>query len=384
MMKIAVIGCGIAGSSVAIFLADLGCEVTVFEQAKECAPVGAGFILQPSGQEVLKRLGILEQIEGVSERLDYIYAVKENRKNLVKLSYNQLDGSLYGLGVSRGRLFSLLLGECLARNVDIKEGSKVLSVQSLPQGVSLVFDSSKSDEFDLVIVADGAWSRIRQQIFPRQYFKPYKHGAIWAVGDSADISNHLFQVVDGTKRLVGVLPIGEGRASFFWGIENSEKDFIFGDGFEGWRKDAERFCPEARSIIEGIASPEQLTFGTYALARIPRSYHKNIVFIGDAAHPTSPHLGQGLNMALVDSWVLAQSLSSSLDLGEALENYYKERASAVKFYSWISQMLSPFFQSNSKILGIGRDVVLPLMPSLPYVGKEMVKTMSGLKKGWFS
>ena len=70
-MEIAVSGCGIAGSAVAHMLAGQGHEVTIFEQARQCRAVGAGIMLQPSGQKILDRLGILDSVTSQSACLLY-------------------------------------------------------------------------------------------------------------------------------------------------------------------------------------------------------------------------------------------------------------------------------------------------------------------------
>ena len=61
-MRIAIAGAGITGTTVGFLLAEQGHEVTIFEQAKVCQPVGAGIMLQNSGQQVLDRLGLLADL----------------------------------------------------------------------------------------------------------------------------------------------------------------------------------------------------------------------------------------------------------------------------------------------------------------------------------
>jgi hypothetical protein len=60
------------------------------------------------------------------------------------------------------------------------------------------------------------------------------------------------------------------------------------------------------------------------------------------------------------------------------------RAGKHAFYSGITQLLSPFFQSDGTVRAWGRDLALPLLPHLPWVGRQMVLTVAGLKKGWLT
>ena len=108
-----------------------------------------------------------------------------------------------------------------------------------------------------------------------------------------------------------------------------------------------------------------------------------VVFVGDAAHATSPHLGQGLNLALEDALSLTDQMAANEDHRRAFRAYEAERKSMTRFYSKLTGALTPYFQTSNRLLQFGRDIALPLMPHLPYVGNQMVYTMAGLKTGWF-
>ena len=69
-LRVGVCGFGVAGGAISILLARAGHEVTLLERAPQVGPVGAGFMLQPSGQRVLKELGLLERIVGQSARIE--------------------------------------------------------------------------------------------------------------------------------------------------------------------------------------------------------------------------------------------------------------------------------------------------------------------------
>ena len=94
-MRIAVSGCGITGTAVAYFLAASGHEVVVFEQSRICGPVGAGLLLQPSGQAVLQEMGLLSDLEAKSQRLEGMQAIRRVGTNLwksqVRLQYQCME-----------------------------------------------------------------------------------------------------------------------------------------------------------------------------------------------------------------------------------------------------------------------------------------------------
>ncbi len=99
--------------------------------------------------------------------------------------------------------------------------------------------------------------------------------------------------------------------------------------------------------------------------------------IGDAAHATSPHLGQGVNLALIDSWVLAVMLDAEPTISDALARYSKIRRRQISYYSFVTGLLTPFFQSDGFLRGFGRDLALPHLSRIPPVRRLMLTTLRG-------
>ena len=125
---IAIAGCGIAGATAAHLLAEDGHRVVLFEQAPKCGPVGAGILLQPSGQAVLSQLGLLEEVAGRSAIIRELHAVTARGKQLVRLPYSEIDPATFGLGVQRGVLFEALFRRCQASGVEIREGHRIAAL----------------------------------------------------------------------------------------------------------------------------------------------------------------------------------------------------------------------------------------------------------------
>jgi 2-polyprenyl-6-methoxyphenol hydroxylase-like FAD-dependent oxidoreductase len=192
----------------------------------------------------------------------------------------------------------------------------------------------------------------------------------------------LYQVTRGARRLVGLLPIGEGRVAFFWGLRCDELSPVKARGFETFRKEVVALCPMAQPLIDEIGGFERLSFAGYLHALPRRVQRGRVVLAGDAAHAMSPHLGQGVNLALLDAECLARQLDQR-PLAEALGAYAAERRAHSRYLGLMSQMLSPFFQSESRVLGWGRDLALPLMCSVPWLRRQMELSVAGLKCGFF-
>ena len=90
-MQFAVVGCGIAGTTAAFLLAEAGHAVTLFEQAPKCGPVGAGFPLQPAGQQILRQLGMLEIATRNAARIDFLHARHRNGRGQKGLATIRFD-----------------------------------------------------------------------------------------------------------------------------------------------------------------------------------------------------------------------------------------------------------------------------------------------------
>ena len=106
--RIAVVGYGTAGQALAVLLQRDGHQVEVFEQAAAPGPVGAGFLLQPSGLQVLWQMGLLDQILAHGAPVRRLFGDVGDGRAVMEMRYEDLDRRLFGLGVQRGALFLLL------------------------------------------------------------------------------------------------------------------------------------------------------------------------------------------------------------------------------------------------------------------------------------
>jgi 2-polyprenyl-6-methoxyphenol hydroxylase-like FAD-dependent oxidoreductase len=384
-MKIAVVGCGIAGTTVAWQLASLGHELTLFEQARHCGPIGAGILLQPSGQAVLSRLGLLDAVIARSAKIDCLHAQHQSGRTLVHLPYQKVSSELFGLGVTRSHLFELLYRHCLDVGVEVREDNRVTQYTDTNERVELSDSAGKVlGCFDLLIAADGSRSRLREHSGMTRSVQEYPDAALWMMGPYSGPQDRLLQIVGRNGRLAGLLPVGDGRCSFFWGLKKTEEPLVRSAGIDAWKRQVAEFYEPAAEAIADLDSLDALNYATYRNTTMKRVTKGRVAFIGDAAHATSPHLGQGLNLALEDAVTLADQFTDHDDHATAFAAYEKARRSTTRFYSALTGTLTPFFQTSSRFLQFGRDLSLPVMPHLPYVGKQMVFTMAGLKTGWLT
>ena len=106
-------------------------------------------------------------------------------------------------------------------------------------------------------------------------------------------------------------------------------------------------------------------------------FGERLVFIGDSAHSTSPQLGQGANMALLDVMALTEALEKHKELPEAFAAYARARRLHVKLYQALSRVFTPFYQSDSAVLPLMRDYLVAMMSRLPPAQKFLANIVAG-------
>jgi 2-polyprenyl-6-methoxyphenol hydroxylase-like FAD-dependent oxidoreductase len=383
-LDVGICGFGVAGGALAVFLARAGHRVTILERAPQLGPVGAGFLLHPSGQKVLEKLGLLDAVVSKSARIARLEAFTRSGHRLTDLRYDRGRPGLCAYGVQRDVLFKALFEAANAAGVGMALSADICELQETAESVRLRDVSERAfGPFDLVVGADGARSQVRAWLNegsnPR---REYTHGALWGTGPLGEPSESLYQATRGARQLLGLLPIGEGRVAFFWGIRRDRVEVLKARGYEAFREEVALLSPRAVPVVNAIGSFENLAFAGY-LHDLPHRVHSSCLgLIGDAAHAMSPHLGQGANLALLDAECLARHLAQA-PVAFALEAYAKERRGHARYLSFLSRVLSPFFQSQSRVLGWARDLALPLMSTDPWFRRQMELTVAGLKQGFF-
>lgn len=336
MGAIGVIGCGTAGAAAALFLARAGHLVHVFERVPAPGPVGAGIIVQPSGQAVLARLGLLERVAARAAVLDRLWLRTPSGRTLVDLHYARVDPSWFGLGTHRGVLFEALYEAArIEPGVTITTGAAIQQIRR--EGEKLWLDDH--GPFDLVVVSDGAGSAIRTGA-ARDAVYPW--GALWFVAEDPDraFTRELYQIARGAKRLYGVLPTGLGPrgdtpiVSLFWSLAARNVEDWRAGSLAAWKDEVLACDARIAPVLDQIVSTDQLTFARYRDVRMKRWDDRGVIYLGDAAHATSPQLGQGANLALVDAMVLADALRDGAD-------YSRIRRRHLRTYQWMTRALTP-------------------------------------------
>ena len=389
-LDIGVVGAGFAGATAALFLADRGHRVTLYEEAERPEPVGAGILMQPIGLSVLADLGLLEPALERGSRIAALVCKTPSGRSVLNLAYRDLESDWYGVGMHRGALFQLLHAQLGPRGVRLMTGASVRASRLVLRGIRpILADGGEPAEHQLLVVADGARSALRRAI-PEARATPYPWGALWFVGSDARgaFAGSLQQVAGGTTTLLGFLPCGLGPrrvgevplVSLFWSVP--VRDFGQPFNLAQWKARVLELEPRAEELLGQIQDSRQLLPASYFDVSLPRFDAPRMVFIGDAAHATSPQLGQGTNLALEDARVLAACVSGSRDLQTGLARFTRARLAHVRFYQRASWSLTPFFQSDFGAFSGLRDLGMGSLCSFGPSRRLMLETLAGVRSGF--
>jgi 2-polyprenyl-6-methoxyphenol hydroxylase-like FAD-dependent oxidoreductase len=384
------VGYGTAGQAAAIFLHAQGHALHVFEQAPAPGPVGAGFLLQPTGLGVLAELGLHEQVLERGQRIERLHGCNLRGRSVMDMRYTDHAPGCFGLGLTRGSLFEVLR-EAYPQADGIFTGTRVDQVAA--DGRNLIDSEGHSHgPFDLIIAADGAHSRLRHSA-PHQIKRDrvYPWGALWCLvpAEAWPHAEELHQRYAGTREMIGMLPVGQrvGHAgrwlTFYFSLPGSDVESFDTEAFERLRQRVAELWPEVSEPLAYIESAQQMSRARYRDVVMRSPVEGRVVFLGDAAHAMSPQLGQGVNMALLDARALAEALTARADIDESLAFYCHLRRSHLAVYQRLSRWLTPLFQSErSKLAGV-RDLAFGPLGRMPIARGQMLKILTGTKRGWF-
>ncbi|HEY5849831.1 MAG TPA: NAD(P)/FAD-dependent oxidoreductase [Lysobacter sp.] len=386
-LRIGIVGYGSAGQAAALLLSRDGHQVEVFERAAELGPVGAGFLLQPIGLQVLWQLGLLGDVLAHGARIDRLYGETVGGRAVMDMRYRELDPLLSGLGMQRGALFTLL-DAAWSEGRTIHCGRRIAAIDC-ERGVLREESGVEHGSYDLLIVADGSGSLLRGSVAEPVLDRPYPWGAQWCLVAQQDWPwrSELRQRYLGARRMAGMLPVGTRpgdptpRLSFFWSLP---ADALASEGADepAWRRSIADVWPDAEVCLRGTHVPAGLAQARYRDTVLKQWHRGRAVLAGDAAHAMSPQLGQGVNMALLDALGLRDALRANACVDDALAQYQRARRRHLGIYHFWSRWLTPLFQSERDRLAAVRDRVFHPLSRVPGGRGQMLRVLTGTRSGW--
>ena len=361
-MRVLIIGGGIGGLAAAVGLRQAGFTAAVYERAPEVTEVGAGLTVWTNAVRALARLGVGPAVEKVATPLRTSELRTWRGKLLAEMDLARI-GEKYGfpsVGVHRADLLQALAAACGPGVVTLKSTCTAFTHDA--DGVTVRFADGRTDRGDLLIGADGLRSCVRTLLHGshRPRYAGYTAWRAVARVDRPEVPVGVTVMAVGRGSQFGFLPIGNGRTYWFCtaNVPEGERD-VPGTvkakllaRFAGW------YAP-VPAVIEATDEAAILRNDVLDRPPAPAWGTGRVTLLGDAAHPTTPNLGQGACMAIEDAVALARSLvTAPHDPVAALRAYERERIPRTAFVTNQSWRLGRWLAKESRLMCAVRDTMV--------------------------
>jgi 2-polyprenyl-6-methoxyphenol hydroxylase-like FAD-dependent oxidoreductase len=312
--KVLIAGLGVAGATLAWWLAEYGFAVTVIERA--AAPRTEGYMIDfwGLGYEVAERMGVLKDLRAIGYLIDEIRLVKSDGERLATIGAQAVRRAM------GDRFFSLMRGDLagelhrrIADRVEIRFDDGVRSLDQHDEGVDVAFERDAAARFDLVFGADGVHSACRAAIFPDPCEIPLGlWTASFAAGAYPKRDPGAYVSFTEVGRQVARYALRDDRSAFFFVFRAPD-----GQSAPPRALLPQKLCLrkvfggawECLDIFDRLDAQPELYFDSVAQVRAPRWSGGRVALVGDAAYCPSLLAGEGASLAMAGAYVLAGELS---------------------------------------------------------------------------
>jgi 2-polyprenyl-6-methoxyphenol hydroxylase-like FAD-dependent oxidoreductase len=328
-----IVGGGIAGLTFGRALHRYGLAVDLVERSTEWRAEGGGIAVQPNGIRVLRALRLDAAVEHAGAQVHRWSFCDETGELLSEHDLVALWGDVGPfIGIERMRLQQVLVDG--AEGVFCRLGTSVRSLIQNESSVTVSFTDGSTQTYDLVVGADGISSKVRALTMGA--ISPAYAGAMaWrsvAPIRPRGLVDLQFHLGDGC--FFGLCPVAEGRTYGFGNTTEPRTRDPEAGRLDRLRRRFSRFSESIQEYLRALDHDEQIHCAPVDTVAVEQWHVGRVVLIGDAAHASSPMMGQGGCMAMEDALALAESLVEHDSLAKALEAYVARRRPRV---SWVHQ-----------------------------------------------
>ena len=372
---IAIIGGGIAGLTLAVSLRNTRFKCHIFEKNEEFKEIGAAISVFPNALRVLQQYGLMNELIEVGGTITKIF-MKTDKGEI--LAQTEPRYQLPALCMHRADLHAILLKHA---DATFYTGHELSSFQNTPEGkVSVSFKNGVFKIFDAVVGADGINSVVRQSIIGdgKPVFRGYN---IWRGIAESDFDIGYASESYGKGKRVGIVPIRDGQ--YGWWATANEK-FMVSDEPEGTRQKLLRLFGDWHYPIQDLILKSGHIIKNSLSDRIPvRGWSKgNCTLLGDAAHPTTPNLGQGGCLAIEGAYILGEMIKKYGITESIFERYESLHYHRAKNIVEDSLQLGKVGQLENSLAVYIRNLILGSTPpslTLKVVDKYFLYDVTSMK-----
>jgi 2-polyprenyl-6-methoxyphenol hydroxylase-like FAD-dependent oxidoreductase len=327
--RILIIGGGFSGMSAAIELRKRGAEVDLVEIDPGWRNYGAGISLGGATLRAFRQLGILDAFLREGNAADGVSTFLADGTPLATLPTPRVAGPDVpgGGAILRPVLARILADATRASGTDVRLGCSFTQIEPDAAGVDVRFTDGEQRRYDLVIGADGLYSKVRSTLFPDAPQPRYSGQAVWraVLPRPPEVQGAMMWM---GRVKPGVNPVSRDSMYLFVTEHRPDNEHVDPSTFvDQLRALLAPFpAPLVQRIREQIGADSQIVFRPLEGLLMPRPWSRGrVVLIGDTVHATTPHLASGACIGIEDAIVLAEEIGRQADVNAALAAFEARR-----------------------------------------------------------
>lgn len=363
-MKVTIIGAGIGGLTLALALEQKGIETEIFEATPVFKPVGAGIVLAINAMQIYQRL---ELVDALQEQGRTIASMHITSPQLKPYSSSSLLPSEKKFGVGALTIHRAALHEVLRaglKKTPIQLGKRLVSCINKGGAYQLEWADGSHSTATILVGADGIHSQVRAALFPtteERFAKEWCWRGVCEYDIKSMDTNAVYEAWGKGCRF-GIVPLKDKQVYWFACANVTEQKAKRLD-----QHGLKTIFGSFHSVIGAlIAHTPDDCFLLNQLSDLPNNkqwYEGNCCLMGDAAHATTPNMGQGANQAIESAWVLAEQLAKHEVIADAFDAYQAMRQAKAQKIIQTSWQIGQLAQVENPILRGIRRAILALTPT---------------------
>ncbi len=386
---VAIVGAGGGGAVLALALAKQNIRTVVVDRAVSPPTSLRGEILQPNGQEVLDRLGVLSSLPAdATLSVRHFHFCRAGGKRLCTFDYGDLPAPYNRAIVTLANAahHAIIAAIQQQKSVTLHYGTSftgLLLEADQVVGVSTNGpDGPVTIRAKVVVGADGAFSKVREALKIPVDLHLYRDGYLIASLESDDQITESFYYV-GDKTILGLFPVTGKKVYILYMIPKDSMEAVKQRGIPALQQTWSRIAPLFTRLFRNLHDWSQVGYLPTGRVRTPRWVAHGAVLIGDAAHAMNPHASQGRMQAMVDAIALSDLIPSCLadkDYSAArLSAFEYARRPQVTMLQHLADQQVFYWDTGNPVVAFMRDRVFQTLDRNARLRYQVLSTTAGLR-----
>ena len=386
---VVIVGAGGGGAVLGLALAQKGISTVVLEQSAGPPRGLRGEILQPNGQQILDRLGVLKKLPTeATKTVRFFNFLRTGGERLCTMDYEMLPPPYNRAIVTLPNVAHHVILEAFEKESPgtlrysatfkrlLREGGQVVGVEVEHDGHATNIAAK------IVVGADGAFSKVREALGIPARLHLYREGYLIAILDSPDDMEEGRYFV-GRRTIFGLFPAACGKVYLFYMIPAGSMQQMKAAGLDAIRAQWLKIDPSLEKTIQSLVDWDQTAYMPTARVRTAKWVADGAALIGDAAHAMNPHASQGRMQAMADAMTLADLIPSCLERGdwsaEAMAPYEQCRRPQVEMLQRLADEQVLFWNTGNPLIALLRDRVFKNLDRNRRLRYRVLATTAGLR-----